>query len=126
MLVLNEDDNQGVRYELLPLLLSLSRLDAARALMERYVVDCDWNVVFSWGRVLELFLSEVIPEKAVQAPEISSSRQLQPRQQRRSAVLRRNPDRCLAGASQGRGMARAPIQIPRQKRTIQASGAGQP
>jgi tetratricopeptide (TPR) repeat protein len=57
LLALNEDDNQGVRYELLPLLLSLSRLDEARALMKRYVDDCDWNVVFSWGRVLEFFLS---------------------------------------------------------------------
>ena len=57
MLVLNENDNQGVRYELLPLLLAQGRLDDARALMERYKDDCKWSVVFAWGRVLERVLS---------------------------------------------------------------------
>ncbi|HAV63793.1 MAG TPA: hypothetical protein DCY13_15690, partial [Verrucomicrobiales bacterium] len=57
MLTLNENDNQGVRYELLPVLLAQSRLDEARALMERYQDDCGWSVVFAWGRVLERFLS---------------------------------------------------------------------
>jgi tetratricopeptide (TPR) repeat protein len=58
MLALNENDNQGVRYELLPVLLSQGRLDEARALMERYKDDCEWNVVFAWRRVLERLLSK--------------------------------------------------------------------
>lgn len=58
MLTLNENDNQGVRYELLPALLTQGRLDEARALMERYKGDCQWNVVFAWGRVLERLLSK--------------------------------------------------------------------
>jgi tetratricopeptide (TPR) repeat protein len=57
MLALNENDNQGVRHELLPLLLSQGRLEEARALMSRYQGECDYNVVFAWSRVLERFLS---------------------------------------------------------------------
>ena len=57
MLALNENDNQGVRYHLLPSLLALGRLEAAQALMNRYKDDCEWSVVFAWGRVLERVLS---------------------------------------------------------------------
>jgi tetratricopeptide (TPR) repeat protein len=57
MLDLNENDNQGVRYELLPTLLARGRLDEARALMERFKDDCEWSVVFAWSRVLERQLS---------------------------------------------------------------------
>lgn len=57
MLVLNENDNQGVRYYLLPCLLALKRLDDARALMKCYPGECDWNAAFAWGRVLERLLS---------------------------------------------------------------------
>lgn len=57
MLALNENDNQGVRYHLLPSLLALGRLEAAQALMNRYKDECEWNVVFAWGRVLERVLS---------------------------------------------------------------------
>jgi tetratricopeptide (TPR) repeat protein len=57
MLALNENDNQGVRYHLLPSLLALGRLEAAQALMNRYKNECEWSVVFAWGRVLERVLS---------------------------------------------------------------------
>ena len=57
MLDLNQNDNQGVRYELLPTLLASGRLDEARALMERFKDDCEWSVVFAWSRVLERQLS---------------------------------------------------------------------
>lgn len=57
MLLLNETDNQGVRYELLPTLLALKRLEEARTLLAQYRGDCEWNVVFAWGQVLERFLS---------------------------------------------------------------------
>ncbi len=57
MLVLNENDNQGIRYLLLPGLLALGRLDEARALMKRFNGEDEWNVVFAWGRVLERRLS---------------------------------------------------------------------
>lgn len=57
MLELNENDNQGVRYELLCCLLALGRIKPAQALTERYNGDLEWNVVFAWGRVLERFLA---------------------------------------------------------------------
>ena len=57
MLVLNENDNQGVRYHLLPSLLALGRLEAAQALMKRFKDECEWSVVFAWGCVLERLLS---------------------------------------------------------------------
>lgn len=68
MLALNENDNQGVRYELLPLLLTLGRLKEAGALMKRYK-ETGFNVVFAWGRVLERVLvgREVEAVKALAA-----------------------------------------------------------
>lgn len=56
MLALNENDNQGVRYELLPLLLTVGRLKEAGALMKRYK-ETGFNAVFAWGRVLERLLA---------------------------------------------------------------------
>jgi tetratricopeptide (TPR) repeat protein len=57
MLALNENDNQGMRHLLLPGLLALGRLEEARGLVERFPDECEWNVVFAWGRVLERRLS---------------------------------------------------------------------
>ena len=57
MLELNEGDNQGLRYLLLPLHLQLGRLEAARKLMKRFPGECEWNAVFAWGLVLERHLS---------------------------------------------------------------------
>ncbi len=57
MLALNENDNQGVRYELLPCLLVLRRLEEVRSLFKRYESDCEHSLVFSWGRVLERYLA---------------------------------------------------------------------
>jgi len=57
MLILNENDNQGVRYLLLPCLLALGRLDVAQALMNRFKDECDWSVVFAWCAVLLRHLS---------------------------------------------------------------------
>jgi tetratricopeptide (TPR) repeat protein len=61
MLELNPGDNQGVRYLLLPALLTLNRLEAARKLFEQYPGDLEFNAVFAWGRVLERFLAEDLP-----------------------------------------------------------------
>ncbi|HEY5043766.1 MAG TPA: tetratricopeptide repeat protein [Verrucomicrobiae bacterium] len=61
MLELNPGDNQGVRYLLLPALLALHRLEAARKLFEQYPGDLEFNAVFAWGRVLERFLAEDLP-----------------------------------------------------------------
>jgi tetratricopeptide (TPR) repeat protein len=61
MLELNPGDNQGVRYSLLPALLTLNRLEAARKLFEQYPGDLEFNAVFAWGRVLERFLAEDLP-----------------------------------------------------------------
>lgn len=67
MLELNPADNQGLRYALLPCYLISNRLDGARALFARFADDTDFNAVFSWGRVLEQFLSENVKgaEKAL-------------------------------------------------------------
>ncbi len=62
MLTLNEGDNQGIRYLLLPLLLTQGRLDDARSLLKRYKNECDWSVVFSWGRVLERLLAKKVTD----------------------------------------------------------------
>jgi tetratricopeptide (TPR) repeat protein len=69
MLELNPNDNQGVRYNLLSSYLALSRLEAARKLMEKYEGDCAYNTLFAWGKVLERFLSGDLPaaEKALAA-----------------------------------------------------------
>src|ERR1017187_7217427 len=61
MLKLNPGDNQGVRYSLLPCLLILQRLEAARKLFEKFPEEFEWNAVFAWGRVLERFLSADLP-----------------------------------------------------------------
>ncbi len=61
MLELNPNDNQGVRYHLLPGYLALGRLEEVRRLMEKYEGDCEYNTVFAWGKVLERFLSGDLP-----------------------------------------------------------------
>jgi tetratricopeptide (TPR) repeat protein len=49
MLELNPNDNQAMRYLLLPALLALNRLEAARKLFEKYPGDLEFNAVFAWG-----------------------------------------------------------------------------
>jgi tetratricopeptide (TPR) repeat protein len=56
MLQLNENDNQGVRYELLPAYLGMNRLEPARALLKKYN-EAEFSVVFAWCAVLERWLS---------------------------------------------------------------------
>jgi tetratricopeptide (TPR) repeat protein len=63
MLKLNPNDNQGIRYSLLPAYLALTRLDAAARLFARYD-ECGLHTVFSWCRVLERFLSRDLPGAA--------------------------------------------------------------
>jgi tetratricopeptide (TPR) repeat protein len=107
MLLLNENDNLGVRYHLLPCLFALGRLDEARKLLKRYPGECEWNVVFAWSRVLERLVLGDEPgaskalDRRAQAPahgglsERASqaapepARQLFRRKQGRSTVLRR-------------------------------------
>lgn len=60
MLALNPNDNQGVRYSLLPVYLQLNRLDGAEKLLTKYD-EAEFSVVFAWGRVLERFLSGDLP-----------------------------------------------------------------
>jgi tetratricopeptide (TPR) repeat protein len=57
ILILNEHDNQGIRYFLLPGLLALGRLNEAQLLVQRFKDEFEWSVVFAWGRVLEHLLS---------------------------------------------------------------------
>jgi len=56
MLVLNPNDNQGVRDPLLGLYLALGSLDEAGKLLQHTYKD-DASANFAWGRVLERFLS---------------------------------------------------------------------
>ena len=56
-MLLNENDNLGVRHHLLPCLLALSRMDEARKLLKLHAGECEWNAAFAWGRVLERLLS---------------------------------------------------------------------
>jgi tetratricopeptide (TPR) repeat protein len=62
MLVLNPNDNQGVRDPLLGLYLALGSLDEAGKLLHTYKDDASAN--FAWGRVLERFLSGDLPGAA--------------------------------------------------------------
>jgi tetratricopeptide (TPR) repeat protein len=55
MLVLNPNDNQGVRYLLLPLYLTVGRLEPAQELITKYQ-ESNFNVVFAWCQVLERVL----------------------------------------------------------------------
>lgn len=64
MLKLNPNDNQGIRYLLLPAVLRLNQLEAARKLFEAYPDEFEFSVVFAWGRVLERFLAEDLPGAA--------------------------------------------------------------
>lgn len=65
MIDLNENDNQGVRYELLPLLLAMGRKDDAAVIFKKY--SDDTCAAFVWGRVLERHLAGDSPgaEKAL-------------------------------------------------------------
>jgi tetratricopeptide (TPR) repeat protein len=60
MLVLNPNDNQGLRHELLPAYLALNRLEPARALLQKYD-EAGLGAVFSWCAVLERWLSGDLP-----------------------------------------------------------------
>jgi len=60
MLALNPNDNQGVRYHLLPCYLILRRLEAAQTLFAKYD-ECNFNAPFAWCRVLQHFLSNDLP-----------------------------------------------------------------
>lgn len=71
MLTLNENDNQGVRYELLSTLLTLGRLDESRALLTRYKDDV--GVPFAWGTLLERILSEDEPAATIALAKARSS-----------------------------------------------------
>jgi tetratricopeptide (TPR) repeat protein len=57
MLALNPNDNQGVRYHLLPCYLATNRFEQAEALLAKYE-ECEHNAVFAWARVLVFFCRE--------------------------------------------------------------------
>ena len=60
MLKLNPNDNQGVRYSLLPSYLALTRVEAAAQLFANYD-ETEFHTVFAWSRVLERHLSADLP-----------------------------------------------------------------
>ncbi len=65
MLELNPNDNQGIRYELLPVFLELKELQQASALLKRYADDA--SAMWAWGRVLQMQLEgkEAVAKKAL-------------------------------------------------------------
>ncbi len=60
MLKLNPNDNQGIRYSILPAYLALGRVDSAASLFEAYD-ETQLSTVFAWCRVLERHLSGDLP-----------------------------------------------------------------
>jgi len=73
LLDLNEGDNQGVRYVLLPLHLEAGNLDAARKLLAAY--PDDYSAVFSWCQALERRLSG---DLAGAAKALAEAREMNP------------------------------------------------
>ncbi|MDB4796818.1 tetratricopeptide repeat protein [bacterium] len=55
MLKLNPIDNQGARYELLPISLQLGRIDESQQLLDAFD-EVDSSVIFSWCQVLCFFV----------------------------------------------------------------------
>ena len=62
MLDLNPGDNQGVRFTLLGLYFCEGNLTGTQRLLAQYEEDA--TAIFAWGRVLERFLHNDIPEAA--------------------------------------------------------------
>lgn len=75
MLALNPNDNQGLRYELRPLLLSLGRLEDSRALARLYPNDETYNAACAWCLVLERLLAK---ETDSAATALASARKVNP------------------------------------------------
>lgn len=73
LLDLNQGDNQGVRYVLLPLYLEAGNLDAARKLLAAY--PDDYSAVFHWCRALERRLSG---DLAGAATALAAAREMNP------------------------------------------------
>jgi tetratricopeptide (TPR) repeat protein len=65
MLRLNPNDNQGIRYALLGLLLELNRLDEVDALLGEY--EDDWSAEWSYTKVLRAFQKEGDSQAAQEA-----------------------------------------------------------
>lgn len=65
MLQLNPGDNQGVRYVLVDLLLTVNRYDELAALMEEY--ENDWSAVWQYTRALLAFRETGASQQANQA-----------------------------------------------------------
>ncbi len=78
MLRLNENDNQGIRYHLLPCLLALKRMEELQALIDQFPDEHDWNVVFAWGRVLAQILTG---ETAAAKKSLAAARKQNPHMQ---------------------------------------------
>jgi hypothetical protein len=64
MLSLNPNDNQGVRFLILPAYLERKRLDDAARLLDAYKDQCELTTSLAWCRVLERFLSDDEPGAA--------------------------------------------------------------
>lgn len=62
MLVLNPNDNQGVRYALVGLYLATKQGQTASDLLSRYPGEEDYTAVFAWGRVIEHWLASRVSD----------------------------------------------------------------
>jgi len=98
MLALNPGDNQGIRYLLLPALLTLNRLDAARKLFAAYPGEQEFSTVFAWSRVLERYLAEDLPGAAA---ALAAARKQNPHTQAYVKGQRRRPRELLLAYSPG-------------------------
>lgn len=89
MIALNPNDNQGLRYELRPLLLSLGRVEDSAALAARYPADETFNAAFAWCLLLERFLARDTPAVAA---ALVSARKVNPHLESYLAGRQRIPD----------------------------------
>lgn len=98
MLVLNPNDNQGVRYALLGLYLALRRRESAAKLFEQYPDEAEFSAAFAWGQVLERWLADAF-EEAGQA--LASARRQNPFVERYLTGRKRLPESLPATYSPG-------------------------
>jgi tetratricopeptide (TPR) repeat protein len=97
MLTLNPNDNQGVRYHLLPYYLATNRFEQAAGLLAKYD-ECEHNAVFAWGRVLLLFCREDMAEALT---ALAAARKQNPYMQGYIKGHRRLPSELPPGYSPG-------------------------
>lgn len=90
MIELNAGDNQGMRYPLLGLYLATRQPEAASGLISRFPGEENFSAAFSWGRVLERWISGAFPEAEA---ALATARKINPFVERYLTGVREMPRR---------------------------------